>query len=268
MNPPKNIINQIWFDFGEKLDKNHKLITKNNTPILDKYNEVFEYKLWTLESATQFVKINYPFYYSFFRKDFEYNIIKCDFFRYILMYHFGGLYMDLDFMILDAKKLNQIWLDNENIALFEEWYKSCNVDNTETDEGSLHNGVLFSKYAKEQFWIDMANKVVINSPLIHTASDVWKYSGTNLLRNMYMKYKNAKINLHPCYKCCPYKSTDKTNKKNSVNVLNEYSIPLKLSNSIWHFFTFDEVVQGRHSMFDDSYLVCVASNSLWNRNSL
>jgi len=56
----------------------------------------FEHKLWSDEDEiTQFVKDHYPDYYQLFL-DFPVHIIRCDFIRFCLLHHFGGVYVDMD----------------------------------------------------------------------------------------------------------------------------------------------------------------------------
>ncbi|CAF0985717.1 unnamed protein product [Didymodactylos carnosus] len=59
-------------------------------------NNTFEYRLWTNQMIIKFMKENYfRFYQETFRK-YPYEIQKIDAFRYFLMYHFGGVYIDMD----------------------------------------------------------------------------------------------------------------------------------------------------------------------------
>jgi hypothetical protein len=96
---PPRIIHQIWFDFGTMFSsEHHRMVERNRRMATD---DGFEYILWTLSSALDFIVKHYPYFQSFFTKKLPYNIVKCDFFRYLVLYHYGGLYMDLDFYILE-----------------------------------------------------------------------------------------------------------------------------------------------------------------------
>jgi mannosyltransferase OCH1-like enzyme len=47
------------------------------------------------ENIEQFILMFYPQYFDTFKR-FKYNIQRIDFFRYLAVYHYGGLYLDLD----------------------------------------------------------------------------------------------------------------------------------------------------------------------------
>jgi mannosyltransferase OCH1-like enzyme len=262
MSFPK-VIHQIWFDFenGIKMDDDHKQIMEMNTKhIID---NGYEYRLWNISSANDFIEKNYPFYVSFMRKRWTYDIIKCDFFRYLIMYHFGGLYIDLDFVLI--KPLNEMFeqYTKYDVTLFEEWYNSANFENKSSIEGSLHNGCLLSK-PRNEFWLKMINKLITNAPSIKTKESVWGMSGTNLLRNMYIKYDDVMIIHQPYYIMCPFKSVSKT-EETEILCVNEEVIPC-LQESSWKFFTIHDIIE-KKEIFTKSYAVCVGvkNGSLWNR---
>ena len=60
----------------------------------------YEHIFWTDELQLDFVRINYPKLYPLFLS-YKYNIQRADAFRYIALFHYGGLYMDLDYEVLD-----------------------------------------------------------------------------------------------------------------------------------------------------------------------
>ena len=67
-------------------------------PLIDSIktnNPDYEYKFFTDEDIDVFLKANYPQYYDTYQK-IPIKIQKIDFFRYVAVYHYGGIYMDLD----------------------------------------------------------------------------------------------------------------------------------------------------------------------------
>lgn len=56
------------------------------------------YIFFTDDSITTFIKEQYPEYYPTF-VNLKYKIQQIDFFRYIAIYHYGGIYLDLDMNI-------------------------------------------------------------------------------------------------------------------------------------------------------------------------
>lgn len=57
--------------------------------------EDYEYMLWTDETARQFVSEHYPAHLQMY-DNYRYPIQRADSIRYMLLHHFGGVYMDLD----------------------------------------------------------------------------------------------------------------------------------------------------------------------------
>ena len=54
----------------------------------------YEYKFWTDEDNDNLVRLNYPEFYDFYKGLLP--IQKADFVRHLYIYHFGGIYLDLD----------------------------------------------------------------------------------------------------------------------------------------------------------------------------
>jgi len=254
-----NQVHQIWFNFSDNLHaENHELIHDTRCMVI---NSGAVYTLWTLNEATSFIQTHYPYLLHFFRTPMKYDIVKCDLFRYVLMYHFGGMYIDIDFVLV--RPINEIFHEQTtDIVLFEEWYDSCKKDSDGTD-GSLHNGCLISK-PKQPFWLRLIMHTYSNASNIRDKSDVWTVSGTNLLRNLYMEYKDRiSITTHSYVKMCPYKCIHvQTTTCKECNRVGD--IPLSLDESVWKFYDWKYVKENRES-FTDSYGVCVhvGNGSLW-----
>lgn len=63
----------------------------------------YKYILWTHEDMEKFVKEVYPNFYQTYIS-YRYDIQRCDAFRYLVLYKYGGIYLDLD--IICKKNLN------------------------------------------------------------------------------------------------------------------------------------------------------------------
>jgi|TARA_B110000483_G_scaffold204262_2_gene247161 mannosyltransferase OCH1-like enzyme len=61
-----------------------------------KMNPNANYMFFTDKDIEQFILTKFPQYYKTF-KNFPYTIQKIDFFRYLAVYYYGGVYLDLDF---------------------------------------------------------------------------------------------------------------------------------------------------------------------------
>lgn len=57
----------------------------------------FEYKFWTDEDIADYMK-NQPHVYQQTFNDLDQNIKKMDFFRYLVLHEYGGIYSDMDFI--------------------------------------------------------------------------------------------------------------------------------------------------------------------------
>jgi len=55
----------------------------------------FQYVLWTDEDLDRFMKTEYPEYYDVYRA-YDVHIKRVDVARYFILYHFGGIYADMD----------------------------------------------------------------------------------------------------------------------------------------------------------------------------
>lgn len=58
-------------------------------------NPDFKYILWTDESAREFIKEHYNWFLPTF-DSYPFNIMRADVIRYFVLYHYGGVYIDLD----------------------------------------------------------------------------------------------------------------------------------------------------------------------------
>ena len=89
----------------------------------------WEYKFWTDESARAFIQAEYPWFLSHF-DGYKFPIQRADAIRYFALYHYGGLYADLDLQPLHA--LDKYLVDTD-VALVE------------TPNGGLTNMIIASR---------------------------------------------------------------------------------------------------------------------------
>jgi mannosyltransferase OCH1-like enzyme len=68
-------------------------------------NSEYKYILWTHKTMEDFVKKEYPGFLNVY-KSYKHNIQRCDAFRYLVLYKYGGIYLDMD--IVCKKKLNSL----------------------------------------------------------------------------------------------------------------------------------------------------------------
>lgn len=274
-------IHQIWFNFNKShhLTSEHNHLISHTHAIANRYG--FQYKLWSIEDAEKFLREYYPFYLNFFKTNLEFNIIKCDFFRFLLMYHFGGFYIDLDFFTI--RSFNDLFTSDEfsfydihanktedkskcKVLLFEEWYNSADVGNRYSVNGSFHNGILCSVEKREKIWMMLCNDIHMFGKNVKANYDVWKVSGTNKLRNVFMQCNDRNYMYCKYFVSCPFRCVSKVDYK-IKECKSEEDIPNSLSSSCWMFYTlvFVENLHNPVSFYNNSVAVCVSlpSGSLW-----
>ena len=87
------IIHHIWM--GGKAIPEMNIQCANS---IKQVNHDFEYRLWKDEEINSLIQSEFSEYYEAFNK-LPRMIMKIDMFRYFLMYKFGGLYTDMDYMM-------------------------------------------------------------------------------------------------------------------------------------------------------------------------
>jgi mannosyltransferase OCH1-like enzyme len=83
------IIHQLWKD--ENIP-DHLLYMQSS---VIQHNSEYEYIFWTDTKIESFVQTYYPSLFLFYNS-FKYIIQKIDFIRLLILYHFGGIYIDID----------------------------------------------------------------------------------------------------------------------------------------------------------------------------
>ncbi|MEI8349919.1 MAG: glycosyltransferase [Candidatus Omnitrophota bacterium] len=77
-----------------------------------KYHSDWEHRLWTDEDNRAFIKRYYPWFLRIYDR-YKKNICRVDAVRYFILYHYGGVYVDLDFECL--KNIEPL-LDNHGLV--------------------------------------------------------------------------------------------------------------------------------------------------------
>ena len=271
-NFPK-IIHQIWFDFKDL--PNIPEHFNKNVESWKNHNPDWDYKVWDLETAVKIIKDEYPGYLNTFN-EFKYNISKCDFFRYILMNKYGGMYIDLDFLcirpinyFLDLLEQNSINKLNESvdtsIVLTEEWPNSSKKKNINIlgSSGTFHNGLLISK-PEHPFWLLLAEQCTHESLKIDgDQNTVFSITGTIAIWNAYEKYNNKfnDIVVLPNYYFCPLGCKFKNTNLLGFPEQDEY-LPNTLEWGMLSADLCDDISHIRHSI-PWSFSILIAYKSTW-----
>lgn len=70
-----------------------------------KIHKGYRYILWTHQTMRKFVQKFYPDFYPTYR-DYPHDIQRCDAFRYLVLYKYGGIYLDMD--LVCKKKVDDL----------------------------------------------------------------------------------------------------------------------------------------------------------------
>ena len=100
----------------------------------------WSYRFWSDDAMREFIKKEYPGYYDAFYR-LPRHIMRVDMFRYFLMYHFGGLYADLDYYMIRPFDL----LDHHVVL-------PANREDPETKEPTCLGNCIFASEPGHPFW--------------------------------------------------------------------------------------------------------------------
>lgn len=91
-------------------------------------NPDYQYILWTDDSAEQFIRENYTWFLETYQS-YPFPIMRADVMRYFVLYHYGGIYIDLDCGCEQPL---------DPLLTFPSWYRK-------TDPTGISNDVIGSK---------------------------------------------------------------------------------------------------------------------------
>jgi mannosyltransferase OCH1-like enzyme len=142
-----------------------------------KINKDYQHIIWTDDTMIIFVKENYPELYDMYC-NYKYNIQRCDVFRYLVLYKYGGIYLDMD--IICKSKLD--YLLSYDIV----FAKSSNIKSSFTNSFFMAQpNNRFIKYAIDNLYANM-NKYKYLGKHFH----IMNSTGPSYLNYIYIKYLN------------------------------------------------------------------------------
>jgi mannosyltransferase OCH1-like enzyme len=144
----------------------------------------FEYKLWTDEDNYNLVKNDFPWFLETY-ENYDRNILKVDMIRYCILYKFGGIYADMDYMCM-KNFFNQ--LPKNKVSFSESPYK----------ENEFIMNALMCSPKNHPFWIKVliegkkrwSKMMTKNSVSLSKLDKVLYLTGPKLVTDMYYRYKS------------------------------------------------------------------------------
>ena len=141
----------------------------------------FEYRFYTDEDMDIVMKNNFPEYYERFN-ELPRMIMKIDMFRYFLMYKYGGLYTDMDYLMFKPFDLL-----NEKVVIPTN--RDMGVGNILTCLGNC----IFASEPNHPFWKSLMDTLFLidrkNLPF-DGFDNVIKSTGPTFVFNMYNRFLN------------------------------------------------------------------------------
>ena len=135
--------------------------------------------LWTDGDNYELVKREYPEYLYIYNR-FPMAINKADFIRYLYMYHYGGVYMDLD---VDCRFNLDNFIQNKTLILGQ----------LGTDfPHNIPNAILFS-VKQHPFWLFLINLIIFR---LHSNKAPEHLTGPIILRDAYYLYSKLDTSIY------------------------------------------------------------------------
>ncbi len=135
------IIHQIWFQGIKNIIQPYKNCFIKNIKFLENTN--WNHYFWDQTRIENFIKNEYSDYWNIYSKC-DILVQKLDVARYLILYHYGGCYMDMDMEIL--KDFKYLLKDNDELVF------------SLTKQLGYNNGILFSS-KNNIFWLDFLKDV-------------------------------------------------------------------------------------------------------------
>ncbi len=204
------IIHQIWYQGIDNIIEPYKLCFIYAIKFLENTN--WEHKFWDKESIEELILDKYPQYFDLYNSC-SILVQKLDIARYIILYHYGGCYMDMDMKII--KDFTDLLDEDDEIVV------------SKTQHKFINNGILFSNI-NNKFWLDFLEdiKPKINkftfSKLISVNYSTGPINFTNFVNN---KTKEMKI------KILPYKYLEPCESKYSQKITDDAHVINYFGNS-------------------------------------
>ena len=163
-----HIIHQTW-----KTNKVPEKWEDSVKACKDKHTQ-YKYILWTHASMKEFVKKEYPEFYKTYI-NYPHPIQRCDAFRYLVLYKYGGIYIDMD---LSCKKTFSSLLKYDLVLV-----KSANYD-------TITNSFIVSipKHPFIKYCIDRLEKHKDHYSILGKHLHIMNSTGPLFINNMAKEY--------------------------------------------------------------------------------
>jgi mannosyltransferase OCH1-like enzyme len=152
----EKIIHQIWLQGKDKIPSSYHSCLKS----VVKYTYNFNYILWDETDILVLLK-QFPLYIEVYNK-FTYMHQKIDFARYVILYVYGGIYIDMDVELI--KPLESLIIEyNDNDIILSKIYNSNLFESKVNCDGTMciNNGIIIAGKNCD-FLFGLINNIVTN----------------------------------------------------------------------------------------------------------
>ena len=169
----EKVYHQIWFQGESKIPQKYEKYYKSCL----KVNNDFQRIIWDSNKIDNLLKNHYPEYINFY-ESLPLMVQKIDYAKYIILYHYGGIYIDMDVKCLkNIKKLLNMFSDADFIVSL--------LPMNKVEISSINMMNKFSKKNKKLKIKNMINNGIIIS---RKRLDLLKQLIDGIKDNFYKKY--------------------------------------------------------------------------------
>lgn len=150
------IIHQVWLDSSNENETGiPKALYKKYSDNIKQLNPDFKYMFWNNTNIKALLNHSEIAKFRFAFDHLRTHIERCDFIRYVILYLYGGIYIDLDYICKHnlSELLNKVKTD---IALTMD-----PIEHIQKEGGLITNSVMMSK-PNHPFWLYIMNHIALN----------------------------------------------------------------------------------------------------------
>lgn len=163
------IIHQIYHNF-DNIPYSEKPLYVKSIKAVKEHCPEYEHRIWNDKDSIKLIKDNLPQYLDFYM-NLKYKIQRVDFIKYMVLYVYGGIFVDMDDIIL--RSLNSLL--NRQILYIDEIksLKGKKINKKKNKYGSID---FFGSEKNCQLWILVMNECVKEYPakLNNPIYESWK----------------------------------------------------------------------------------------------
>lgn len=188
-----HIIHQIWLQ-GEM---NIPVKFQSNVKKIKRLHPTWEYILWDEIMIINLIKTNSQLINTYYK--FAYLVQKVDFARYIILYHYGGVYIDIDaYTLKPLDDLLAAYADYDMIVSLNNMNKLASYTVCGYPK-CIKNGVIISKQYPDI--LKHVINAIVAKPQCHVLSIkqkcIFNTTGPSLFTDIIYKYGDNKVKMLP-----------------------------------------------------------------------